>query len=127
MDLISHILFGIILYQAVDPFLILGTVLPDVDKAWTYPKRRIRGANSRTVLTELPLMPLIAIAGFFFSPAFSLGVVSHLVLDFITGETRPFNPFSTETVDFNWSLKTKLVLAGVLWTSGIYLIASGTV
>ena len=127
MDIISHIFFGIILYGRVDLLLVLGTILPDFDKAWTYPRRRIRGADSRTIVTELPIMPLVAIAGYFFSPAFSLGIISHILLDFVTGETRPFNPFSKEKVNFNWPLKYKLVIAVIIWASGIYLIGSGTV
>ncbi len=127
MDIISHIFFGIILYRGLDPLLILGAILPDFDKVWTYPKKRIKGAASRTILTELPIMPLIAIAGYFFSPAFALGVISHILLDFVTGETRPFNPFVKDTVNFNWRLRYKLILVGAIWGLGIYLIGFGIV
>ena len=122
MDLISHIFFGLILYGGVDPFLILGTILPDFDKVWTYPKKRIRGSESRTIVTELPIMPLVAIGGYFISPAFTLGVISHMFLDFITGETRPFTPLVKDKVSFNWKLRYKIIIAAIIQYPPINII-----
>ncbi len=127
MDLITHAFFAIILYGKIDIFLIIGSFFPDLDKIFTYTKKHFRGAESRTPFTELIIMPLIAIVGYFISPAFSFGIISHILLDFITGETKPFSPFSDEKVNFNWGLKTKVIIGGTIWTLGMFLIGSGIV
>lgn len=127
MDLISHGFFALLLYQRLDFWLILGSILPDIDKVYTYPKKRFRGASSHTALGELPFGSVLLLASLilslFYPFLYSLtfGILTHILLDFITGETRPFRPFVTERVDFNWSVKKKIMIGAVLWGLGLLI------
>lgn len=127
MDLISHLFFAMILYHKIDFWLLLGSVLPDIDKIYTYPKKRFRGASSHTALGELPFGFILLMASFVFTliypAAFALtfGILTHVLLDFITGETRPFRPFVTERVDFNWSIKKKIIIGACMWGLGLLI------
>jgi len=47
-----------------------------------------------------------------------LGLISHYVLDFILGESKPFHPFFENIVDFNLELKYKIAIGAGLWLTG---------
>ena len=102
--------------------MILGALLPDLDHIWTYIKRNFRGADSRTWFHELPVAGMLAVGAVFVWPDFGLGLIAHIFLDFVTGETRPFAPFSKLKVDFNWSVRVKMVIGGILWAIGARLM-----
>ncbi len=128
MDLISHAIFAMVLGGHFDVWLVVGSALPDVDKIYTYPKKLFRGAGSHTALGELPLgllMVLLLETGAVLAPGFGailgplgLGILSHLLLDFLTGETGPFRPFLGERVGLRWTLRVKVVLGVVIWIIG---------
>lgn len=125
MDLISHLFFSLLLYQRFDVWLLIGSILPDIDKIYTYPKKRFRGASSHTALGELPFGTTLLLASRLLSilypllTALTFGILTHILLDFITGETRPFRPFVTERVDFNWPIKAKIIIGMFLWGMGL--------
>ena len=127
MDLISHVFFGMLLYGRFDIWVVVGAVLPDIDKVYTYPKKIFRGAYSHTFIGELPtgvlIVLMLQLMGFvnplFFSVGF--GYMSHILLDFITGETVPFRPFVKERVNYNWSPKKKIVIGAAFWIAGAAL------
>ena len=128
MDLISHAVFAMVLGGHFDVWLVAGALLPDIDKLYTYPKKGFRGAGSHTALGELPLgllLVLVVETGAVIAPGFGaalgplgLGILSHLLLDFLTGETGPFRPFLRERVGLAWGLKVKIVLGAVIWIIG---------
>ncbi len=123
MDLVSHIVFACLLnFGRVDFWLILGSILPDFDKVFTYPKRKFRGCESRTFFTELPMAAILIPVSFFFPHTFTIGLVSHYLLDFLTGETRPFNPFVRTVVDFELPLRYKALLGCIMWVIGGVLV-----
>lgn len=43
------------------------------------------------------------------------GIMAHFFLDFVTGETEPFSPFSRKRIDFNLSIPKKIILGGIIW------------
>ncbi len=129
MDIISHIIFAHLLSgeRNISIPLILGAVAPDVDRFYMYLKGKFRGAKSRTFVQELPFLSLLILFGIIIEqPLFSLGVISHIFLDFITGETKPFYPFTKETVNFNFPIKYKIILGGIIWVIGAVYIADLT-
>ncbi len=125
MDLISHLFFALLLYQRFDIWLFIGAVIPDIDKIYTYPKKRFRGAGSHTALGELPFGAILLLASaslsifYPFLTSLTFGMLTHMLLDFITGETGPFRPFATERVDFNWPIKAKIIIGIFLWGAGL--------
>jgi membrane-bound metal-dependent hydrolase YbcI (DUF457 family) len=119
MDLISHIIFAYILnFGNFDFWLFLGAMLPDLDKFVTYRKGYFGGYRSRTLFTELPFASILIIISNFINPLFTLGLISHYILDFITGETRPFYPFIKNVVNFNLKLKYKVLVGVIIWSIG---------
>ncbi len=129
MDIVSHIVFAHILSGQKDLSLplLIGATIPDVDRFYMYLKGKFRGANSRTFFQELPFLSFLILFGIIINqPLFSLGVISHIFLDFITGETKPFYPFSEKIVDFNLSIKYKIILGAVIWGIGVVYIADLT-
>ncbi len=129
MDIVSHIVFAHILsgQQDLSLPLILGAAVPDIDRLYMYLKGKFRGASSRTFIQELPFLSLLILIGIVIDqPLFSLGVISHIFLDFVTGETKPFYPFCRETVNFNLPIKYKIVLGGIIWGIGAVYMAGLT-
>lgn len=123
MDIISHLVFAALLNGGMPSiWLFLGAVFPDIDKAVTYPKRHFRGHLSRTLFTELPLESIIVTVSIVFLPEFALGLISHYVLDYISGETKPFHPFFSNIVNFELNWKVKLLLAAIFWIIGWILV-----
>ena len=125
MDLISHIIFGIIFSKNLSLLAIFGAVFPDLDRLYSYPKKRFFSYSSRTWWHELPFLSFVMLIGIVLGLyPFVLGVVSHIFLDFVTGSTRPFYPFSKKIIDFNLSKKVKIVLGGIIWVIGAVFIAN---
>lgn len=123
MDIISHAIFGILFAKQVSLQAVIGAVFPDIDRLYTYPKGRYFKHTSRTWWHELPFLSVVITAGFFLGfPLFSLGVLSHIFLDFLTGSTRPFHPFSGRHIDFNLPRTVKVVLGAAIWAIGAYCI-----
>jgi len=119
MDPISHIAFVYILAMGnMDIWFILGAVAPDIDKIFTYRYGKFRGCESRTIVHELPVAALLVGISILISNGLCLGLISHYVLDFILGESKPFHPFFENIVDFNLELKYKIALGAGLWLSG---------
>ena len=123
MDALSHIFFTHILTGTRFSWgLVIGSVIPDLDKTYTFlVRRKFRKVESRTAFQELPFLSLMA-GAFMVLGLLSVaqGILAHFLLDFMTGETRPFSPFSDRTIDFNLPIKGKIVLGGLIWAS--YLI-----
>ncbi|MDI6806389.1 MAG: zinc dependent phospholipase C family protein [Candidatus Aenigmarchaeota archaeon] len=123
MDIISHIIFACILnFGSLNGWLILGSVLPDFDKFITYRKKQFKGYRSRTLFAELPFTSILIFLSVFINPSFTLGLISHYILDFISGETRPFYPFLKNVVDFNLKLKQKILVGVIIWLIGGILV-----
>lgn len=119
MDLISHIIFAYILnFGNFNIWLFFGSIVPDLDKFITYPKKQFKGYRSRTLFAELPFSSILIAFSILISPAFTLGLISHYVLDFLTGETRPFYPFFKNVVNFNLKLRHKILVGGLIWLIG---------
>ena len=122
MDILSHIFFAHLITGVKFSWgLVIGSIIPDLDKPYTLlVKKRLRRVESRTWFQELPFLSLISgslmLAGFM---EVAQGILAHFLLDFTTGETRPFSPLSKATVDFNFSIPVKIVLGGIIW--GAYL------
>ncbi|MBI2676250.1 MAG: metal-dependent hydrolase [Candidatus Aenigmarchaeota archaeon] len=128
MDLISHALFALILNQRFDLWVIVGSLLPDMDKLYTYPKKRFFRSESHTFIGEIPFASMFVFALSFLSPYFgpylfsmAFGYMSHILLDFLAGETKPFRPFLKDKVDFNLGMKGKLALGAAIWLIGLNL------
>ena len=127
MDIISHILFAHIVYgkQVFSLEMAIGAVFQDLDRIYSYSRKRFFGAKSRTFFHELPFISaVILIAWILNFKLFVLGVISHVILDFITGHTKPFYPFYSKDVNFNLPLKAKLLLGVVIWVIGLNIILS---
>ncbi len=131
MDIISHVFFALMLNQYFDWWVALGSVLPDLDKLYTYPKKRFFRSESHTFAGEIPFSVLFVLifsllSLYFGQHLFSLafGYMSHILLDFLVGETKPFRPFLKDKVDFNLSLRRKAVVGIVVWVSGLYVYGS---
>lgn len=123
MDIISHLVFAVLLNGGVpDILLLLGAVFPDLDKAVTYPKRHFLTHLSRTLFTELPLESIIIAISIVFIPQFTLGLISHYILDYLSGETKPFHPFFGNIVSFQPSMKVKLLVGAIFWIIGWILV-----
>jgi len=122
MDPITHVLFSAILFNKLDPALVFGSVLPDLDHIYSYLKGNLRSYRSRTPLHELPALSFLIAISSFLNPSLSLGLISHAVLDFITGDTRPFYPFHKGVVRFNLPAKLKVLLAVIVWAIGLAII-----
>lgn len=119
MDPISHIAFVYILgLRNISVLSILGAVAPDIDKIFTYAHRKFRGHESRTIVHELPLAALFVSISILINSELCLGLISHYVLDFILGESRPFYPFFGNIVDFNLEWKYKIGIGATLWLTG---------
>ncbi|MEE9406290.1 MAG: metal-dependent hydrolase [Candidatus Aenigmarchaeota archaeon] len=124
MDIISHAVFGILFAKQVSLQAIIGAVFPDLDRLYTYPKGKYFKHGSRTWFHELPFLSIVMAAAFFLGfPLFSLGLLSHIFLDFVTGSTRPFYPLSDKHIDFNLNRKTKIALGAAIWAIGAYYIS----
>ena len=119
MDIVSHGILGILFAKEVSLLAVAGGLFPDIDKLYTLAKGRYRREDSRTWFQEPPFLSFVVVAGFLLGiPAFSLGVISHYFIDFITGSTRPFNPFNKKVIDFNLSIPQKIALGAVIWFIG---------
>ena len=119
MDPISHIAFVYILAMGnIDLWFILGAVAPDIDKIFTYRHGKFRGHESRTIVHELPVAALLVGISILINNGLCLGLISHYVLDFILGESKPFHPFFENIVDFNLELKYKIAIGAGLWLTG---------
>lgn len=127
MDIVSHVVFAWLLNGGEMTFwLLLGSMAPDFDKIFTYTKRNFRGYRSRTSWTELPVAALLIAGSVFVHPHLTLGLISHYVLDFLVGQSRPFHPLVGNMVDFNLPLKHKMVIGAVLWmVGGVLYITRG--
>jgi membrane-bound metal-dependent hydrolase YbcI (DUF457 family) len=108
------------------PFIVAATIV-DLDHLWViYDNRRhpgrIEGSGWRTRLHEiygLIAFGLIAFILWFFDTRLAevviFGYTIHYILDFITGETRPFYPVSREKVQiFIKKQKYRLLLEAVM-------------
>ena len=123
MDLFSHIFFSIMFFKKVFYLAIFGAIFPDLDRLYSYPKKRFFLYGSRTWWHELPFLSSVMLIGLVFRLyPFVLGIISHIFLDFVTGSTRPFYPFSEKVVDFNLSKKAKIILGGIIWAIGLVFI-----
>ena len=119
MDPISHIAFAYILNLGQGSlWLISGSVILDLDKIYTYFQRKFRGHESRTFLSELPLVCLLIGLSTIVNKDFAFGIISHYILDFLVGETKPFNPFQNNIVNFNLKTNHKIVLGAIIWLVG---------
>ncbi len=128
MDLVTHIFFALMLSQRFDLWVVLGSILPDMDKLYTYPKKRFFRSESHTFIGEIPSSVFFVLVFSFLSLYFgrhlfslAFGYMSHILLDFLVGETKPFRPFLRDKVDFNLDMKGKLVLGASIWLLGLYL------
>ena len=122
MDIISHILFAFLLagQKELSLPLLLGAVLPDIDRLYSYPTGNYRGAKSRTLFQELPFLSLLMIIGILIGETlFALGIISHFLLDFLTGETQIFYPFYIKPVNFNLSISFKIIVGVIVWVIGL--------
>ncbi len=125
MDFVSHVILahfmtGTLIFSKE---LTFGSLFPDLDKVYVYAKRKFRRAESRTWFHELPFLSLVVlIASLTHHHLFACGVITHIFLDFVTGETRPFYPFIEKKVDYNLSLKIKAVMSVMVWASGLATI-----
>lgn len=123
MDLISHILFSFIFTKSLSIWCILGSVFPDLDRIYSYMKLKFFGHESRTWWHELPFLSVVIfvafVSGFYL---FALGIISHIFLDFVTGSTRPFYPFSKKIINFNLPLKIKILFGAIIWVIGLIYI-----
>jgi len=123
MDLISHLIFAVLLNSGMpDVWLFLGAIFPDIDKAVTYPRKHFFSHLSRTLFTELPMESLFIAASIIIMPQFALGLISHYVLDYLSGETKPFHPFFGNTVNFDIPWKFKIFVSAVFWIIGWILV-----
>jgi len=125
MDPISHIAFAYILNLGKGSmWLIIGSLILDFDKIYTYTQRKFRGQESRTFLSELPFVCLLIGLATIINKDFTFGMISHYVLDFLVGETKPFNPFQKNIVNFNLKTTHKIVLGAIIWLIGgiLYII-----
>ena len=118
MDTLSHIFFVHLLTSSRFSWgLVVGSILPDLDKVYTFLiKKKFRKAESRTLFQELPFLSVLS--GLFVALGLfeiAQGILAHFVLDFMTGETRPFSPFSDKIINFNLSIPGKIILGGVIW------------
>jgi hypothetical protein len=119
MDPISHIAFSYILNLGHgNLWLIIGSVILDIDKIFTYVQRKFKGHESRTFLSELPFVCLLIGLSTIFNKDFAFGIISHYMLDFLVGETKPFNPFQNNIVNFNLKTNHKIVLGAIIWLIG---------
>lgn len=64
----------------------------------------------------------LAAVSMLFALDFALGLILHIFLDFLTGETKSFSPFSNLTANFNWPMRAKLVLGGIIWGIGVSIM-----
>ena len=125
MDPISHIAFSYILNLGQGSlWLIIGSVILDFDKIFTYVQRKFRGHESRTFLSELPIVCLLIGLSTIVNKDFAFGIISHYILDFLVGETKPFNPFQNNIVNFNLKTNQKIVLGAIIWLIGgiLYIV-----
>ncbi|NIO38066.1 hypothetical protein GTO27_10250 [Candidatus Bathyarchaeota archaeon] len=124
MDPISHIAFAYILAGGnINVWLILGAVVLDLDKIFTYTRKKFRGQESRTILHELSIAAPLIVASILINNALCLGLISHYVLDFLLGESKPFHPFFDNIVDFNLNLRYKIAIGAGLWlTAGLFIM-----
>jgi hypothetical protein len=119
MDPISHIAFSYILNLGKGSlWLIIGSVILDFDKIFTYVQRKYRGHESRTFLSELPFVCVLIGLSTIINKDFVFGIISHYILDFLVGETKPFNPFQNNIVNFNLKTTHKIVLGAIIWLIG---------
>lgn len=124
MDTLSHIFFAHLLTSTrFSWWLVIGSLIPDLDKVYTFIiKKKFRGVESRTMFQELPVLSVLSgvfmIIGLF---GIAQGILAHFLLDFLTGETKPFSPLSNKIINFNLSIPKKIILGGVIWA--LYLIS----
>ena len=125
MDLISHVLFAHLITGStkISYELVIGSVFQDLDRLYSYPKKRMQRAESRTFFHELPFISLVilwaVVSGHIL---FVYGVISHIFLDFVTGHTRPFYPIVRDDIDFNLPFRAKIFLGVVIWVIGVITI-----
>ncbi len=128
MQLPSHILLSYAVYSAVAPeanaylvpFLI-SSIVVDIDHVPAYllnkPKHtKICGALWRTRLHELygaTFFSFVIILVWLFNQTLAqilaVGIIMHYIIDFLTGETRPFFPYSNEKIQI-FFVKSKIWL-----------------
>ena len=124
-DIISHIFFAFLFarQKTLSIPLIVGAIFPDLDRLYSYPKGIYQGAKSRTFFQELPFLSIVMAVGLLINqPLFSVGIISHFLLDFLTGETHPFYPLSKKKVNFNLPLHLKILVGVILWVIGVVYI-----
>ncbi|MEM5773120.1 MAG: hypothetical protein QXL86_02740 [Candidatus Aenigmatarchaeota archaeon] len=92
--------------------------MPDIDKLFTYSKKKFKGHESRTMFSEIPVGSIIIFFSIFINKDLTLGLISHYLIDYLVGETKPFYPFFKNIVDFNLKFKYKIILGVILWTIG---------
>lgn len=118
MDALSHIFFAHLITSTRFSWgLVIGSLIPDLDKVYTFLiKKKFRKVESRTRFQELPFLSLLS-GMFMILGLFEIvqGILLHFLLDFVTGETRPFSPLSDKIIDFNLSIPKKIVLGGLIW------------
>lgn len=141
MDLITHAFFALMLAKVLGYTLtelkvegalqlLFGAALPDVDRLYSYPRKKFGGYVSRTFVQEFPFMScLLAVACLLSTLNFStflfiLGLISHIFLDFVTGSTRPFYPLFKRPVNFNLKLKHKILVGALTWAIGLIYLPS---
>lgn len=146
MQLTSHVAIAYIVYKLVFkdsneyliPFLI-ATVFIDLDHIFVLKanKEKLKslkpmGALSRTRLHELyglvffsTIFLLLYFVDSLLAKVLSLGLILHYILDFLTGETRPFYPYSDEKIQifFTKNRKGRIILEVILFLSlAIFLL-----
>lgn len=126
MQLPSHILLSYVVYSAVAPepniylvpFLV-ASIFVDMDHVPVYlinksRSTKICGASWRTRFHELygaTFFSLIIILVWLFNQTLAqilaIGIIMHYIIDFLTGETRPFFPYSNEKIQI-FFIKNKI-------------------
>lgn len=114
MQFPTHILLSYAVCSAIIPEansylipLVISAIFLDLDHIPAYlinkKNNNVSGALWRTRLHELygvMLFSFIIIFVWFFNKTFaqviSIGIILHYIIDFLTGETRPFYPYSNE-------------------------------
>ena len=125
MDFVSHVFFAHFLAWKFEfsKELALGSLFPDIDRVYAYLNQKFRKAESRTWIQELPFLSIVVFVSLMSGHNyFAVGVVSHVFLDFVTGETRPFYPFIENKIDYNRSLRTKALMSVIIWVFGLATI-----
>lgn len=143
MQIPSHILLSYAVCSAVVPeintylvpFLIASTIV-DIDHVPAYILNKSKHAKIRGVLWRTRLHELYGATFFSFAviivwllnqklaQILAVSIIMHYIIDFLTGETRPFFPYSSEKIQI-FFIKNKIwliVLEFIFFLSLISLI-----